>query len=315
MKLSKALEGFLLAKSADGLSTNTLDIYRWALDKLLLFLGDTEVEDITTDDLRRWFIWLREEYKPRGIRAKERLSIASIQDAWRALKSFYTWAKRDLGLSRMDDIKRPLGESPPVVPLSEDEIKALLKATEHYHFTRKGQPVKAKRRNAARNVAILMTLLDTGIRVGELTRLTISEVNVSTGEMVIKPFGSGRKSHGRIVYLGKVARKAIWRYLADRDVQPGDLLFLSDDERPMTRGSVLQMFIHLGQAAKVAHVHPHRFRHTFAIQFLRNGGNAFILQKLLGHKSLEMVKRYLRIVNEDAQQAMQTASPADRWHL
>lgn len=316
MKLSKAIEGFILAKSADGLSPNTLSIYHWALAKLVTFVNDPELADLTTEDLRRWFVWLRDEYKPQGLKKSEHLSIASIQDAWRALKSFYTWAVRDLGIPRVDDIRRPSGESAPIIPLNEEEVRALLKAAEKTQYERSGKAVTVRRPQGLRNVAILLVLLDTGMRVGELTRLSVSDVNVASGEIVIRPFGTGKKTAGRMVYLGKASRRAVWRYLADREVEPGDLMFTTDSGRPLRTGVVLQLLIQIGKAAKVTHVHPHRLRHTFAIQFLRAaGGNIFVLQKLLGHKSLEMVKRYLHIVNSDAQAAMQTASPADRWKL
>ena len=67
--------------------------------------------------------------------------------------------------------------------------------------------------------------------------------------------------------------------------------------------------------AGVPGAHPYRFRHTFAITFLRNGGNVFALQTILGHESLDMVKRYLMIAQTDLQKAHQDASPVMRWLL
>ena len=130
------------------------------------------------------------------------------------------------------------------------------------------------------------------------------------------PFGTGRKTHGRIVYLGKAARKAVWKYLAEREIKyHDDPLFLTDDDKPMTHGAIRLLLGRIGASAGVPKVHPHKFRHTFAVQFLRNGGNIYVLQRLLGHSSLEMVKRYLALVESDAAKAMQASSPADRWRL
>jgi len=71
----------------------------------------------------------------------------------------------------------------------------------------------------------------------------------------------------------------------------------------------------IGANAHVAHVHPHRFRHTFAIMFLRNGGNVFELQRILGHESLDTVRTYLALADVDIARAQRAHSPADNWRL
>ena len=69
----------------------------------------------------------------------------------------------------------------------------------------------------------------------------------------------------------------------------------------------------IGKRANVSYARSHRFLHTFAVQFLRNGGDIFTLQMLLGHSSMEMVKHYARLAAIDAEQAHRRASPADNW--
>ncbi|RIK40841.1 MAG: hypothetical protein DCC55_13890 [Chloroflexi bacterium] len=123
---------------------------------------------------------------------------------------------------------------------------------------------------------------------------------------------------GPASFLGDRARKAIWRYLAQRPGKgpEGTLpLFTVQGGGRFTRRNLHQLLQRLGDRAGVAGVHPHRFRHTFAINFLRNGGNIFELKAILGHESLHTVQNYLRLAEADIETAGRTRSPADRWKL
>ena len=83
----------------------------------------------------------------------------------------------------------------------------------------------------------------------------------------------------------------------------------------MNRDALLKLLIRLGAKAGVRDCHPHRFRHTFAVNFLRNGGNAFELQMALGHTTLQMVQTYLALAQADLDAAHRKASPVENWRL
>jgi len=95
---------------------------------------------------------------------------------------------------------------------------------------------------------------------------------------------------------------------------PGDYLFISSTGKPMTRKGLWQTVANIGERAGV-NAYPHRFRHTFAIFYLKNGGNVYFLQQILGHADLKMVKRYLSISKQDLAEAHKHFSPVANLNL
>ena len=301
MKLSRAVSGFLLSLAADGYSENTIDLYSWALKILIECLGDPNLAKISSKDMQSFMAWVQDGYRPQN-----KLAPASIENIWIAIRSFFNWATEELNIVRPDTkIKRPKYRPREIIPFSEDDIRSLLQELK-----------KPGRTHRHRNRAIILALLDTGVRVSELTRIRIADASLDTGAVRIHPYGTGRKTEPRTVYLGSSARKAVWLYLAARaDTFDTDPLFLTAQNQMMNRNTIRVMVGRLGDSAGVPHTHPHRFRHTFGIQFLRNGGDVFSLQILLGHSTLEMSKTYAKLAEMDTMRIHQVASPVDRWRL
>jgi site-specific recombinase XerD len=91
-----------------------------------------------------------------------------------------------------------------------------------------------------------------------------------------------------------------------------DQLFLSMDGMPMTRGSLSSVLYRLKKPSGVDRLHAHLFRHTFAVRYLMNGGDVMTLQRILGHESLEVTKRYLSLTTAQVQMKYDSYSPVDR---
>jgi len=157
------------------------------------------------------------------------------------------------------------------------------------------------------NKAILSVLLDCGLRVSELAALTTDDVNMNDGSIVVK-HGKGGKQ--RIVHIGTKAQKAR-KYLAVYRKSESKSLFINKVGEPLDVVGVKILVKRLGERAKVS-VSPHKLRHTFAISFLRAGGDVFSLQYLLGHSTLQMTQRYVQSLNaDDAIKAHRKFSPLD----
>jgi len=323
LSLAKAITGFMQYKAAEGLSPNTLQSYQRDLKLWLEYAGDIPLQQNTTALLQQYFVWLRTDYKPRRItRNREALASKTIHNFYISLCAFFTWAQRELQLPNpIKAIPAPKFEQAPIEPFTKEEVERLLKACEQCNEAKTTDRRKyiMRRATGRRDQAIIMTLLDTGLRASELSALKVGDVDLKTGKVLVKHgrLGGAKGGKGRTVFLGKAARRAVWRYLAEREdgEEPEAPLFLVKYDRPMNKNALRLLIVHLGEKAGVKKCHPHRFRHTFALTYLRAGGDVFTLQALLGHSTLDMVQHYARLAEIDIEQAHKRASPADNWRL
>jgi integrase/recombinase XerD len=312
MLLHEAIKGFLIDISTN-YSLQTVRLYRFNLKLFEEQVNNPEVQEISCHDVADFIRYLRTDYIPKRTNGDTSpLSPSAIDNYWKAVRSFFGWCHRVLGIPRPDlTVQRPKYRLPEVIPFNKDELKRIIRCCD---WTREAHPDGQKsyhrrRPTATRDKALVLLLLDTGLRLGEVCRLKLIDVDIETGQVLVSPFGSGQKTKPRIVYLGKTSRRAVWLYLAEDSLDQNDPLFFRDD------ASLRSIIRNLGIRAGVKNCHPHRFRHTFAIEYLRNGGDPFTLQSLLGHSSIDMVQHYLRIMELDRKAAHSRASPVDMWKL
>jgi integrase/recombinase XerD len=319
--LSQATEGMLVYKKASGKSPNTIADYRTQLKKLQMFFpDDPPLASVTRDQLINFLAWLHDGYISKSLgcipRPPTRLSPKSILNIHTCLSALWSWAV-EVGLVEKNivrTIEPPEITDPVIEPLAQEQITAILKACE-YSAAWGNRPTTANRRPTAdRDRAIVLLLLDTGLRASELCNIRISDVNLGSNN--IRVLGKGNKE--RVVYFGKRTSKALWKYTVPRLSDGKSFLFVAggdDDPRQMNRCVLNKLLRRIGERAGVTNVYPHRFRHTFAITYLRNGGDVFTLQELLGHSDLKMVRRYAHIAQTDCESAHKKASPVDNWKL
>jgi integrase/recombinase XerC/integrase/recombinase XerD len=152
------------------------------------------------------------------------------------------------------------------------------------------------------------------MRASELININLNDVDYRLG--IIKVMGKGNKE--RLMRIGDKTRQVLWKYLLIRDIkaQAGqERLFLSEEMRPLTRRGLTTIIYKLGQRAGLKNVRcsPHTFRHTFAVNFLRAGGNIRDLQNLGGWADIQSLIRYTSsLTSEDALRAHERFSPVDR---
>ena len=108
----------------------------------------------------------------------------------------------------------------------------------------------------------------------------------------------------------------LWNYLSLRsDTHAGDFLFATVYGGPLDRHGVRKTLGRIGERAGLEGVNVRHFRHTFAINYLRNGGDPWSLKMMLGHSTMEMVKNYLALAHADLEKNHKLASPVDNWRL
>jgi len=327
LRLSQAIRGFLMEKEATGKSQYTLRNYRYSFAKVKTFLEechqgiDPYFNEIDRNMWVEFLVWL--QHRPCGGAAprEKELSAKSVCNVYIDLSALYTWGLKLELVSKhlIQTIERPEYEKAAIDTFTKEEMQRMLKACEYSLPWRGHEHRKTKRPTATRDRAIILLLLSSGIRASELCGIRISDIDMKARELLVRGKGRGKDSKERLVPFGTRTQRALWRYMVEfeEDRSETGRLFVVDlkDPRQMGRGALQHMLLGVGERAGIPNVHPHRFRHTFAINYLRNGGDLLTLQAILGHRDLRMVKHYAKVAAEDCAAVHRRADPVDTWAL
>lgn len=269
---------------AANLSANTRRLYLNAARLFVAWLAALDdapegPDGITRGHVEQFIIDFRTLPSPR--RPKGR-SAAYANQAYRALQQLFAW------LIDEDEIDRSPVErmSPPVVPeqpvpvLEDDQLRALLAGCAGKEFLDR------------RDNAIIRTLMDTGGRRSEVTKLDVPDVDL-TGK-ALHVIGKGRRP--RDLPIGNNTALALGRYLRLRARMKGaalpNLWLSSNGRNALTGDGLARMLYRRGAAIGLPRLHPHQFRHTLADDWLEAGGTEGDLMRIMGWRSRQMVDRY-----------------------
>lgn len=160
-----------------------------------------------------------------------------------------------------------------------------------------------------RDKALILLMVDTGLRRAEVCALNWEDVEISNG-LVRVVRGKGGKA--RSVVVGIATRRALLAYRRKIDPQPSQPLFQTKEAGRFTNSGLRSLLLRIGERSGVK-VSPHALRRTFATMSLRAGMNLLHLQGLLGHSTIEMTRRYVQMVDDDLLEAHKTHGPIDNF--
>jgi site-specific recombinase XerD len=207
-------------------------------------------------------------------------SASTAATRFRGLQQLFKWLEDEgeIASSPMARMHPPKLDERPVPILSDDEMHALIKACEGKKF------------DDRRDMAVVRLLLDTGMRLGECAALTSDDVDYDQGVATV--FGKGRRA--RSCPFGAKTAAALDRYKRVRvkHAHARDAALWLGVRGRMTDSGITQILRRRGNAAGITGLHPHQLRHTFAHEFLSEGGQESDLMRLAGWRSAEMVRRY-----------------------
>ncbi len=288
--VAQTIENFLTDCHIRRLSPKTIEFYK---AKFKVFADYCEAQAIAAIDqldastLRRFFLWLEERGNNPGGR----------HAYFRTLRAWLRWLEDEYEgfTSPLRRLKTPKVEVQPIEGVSLADVQALLATCD-------------KSFSGCRDKALLLFLLDTGLRVSECLQLEWQDIDLATGSILVR---RTKNKKPRLVFLGRSARQALRQY-AKRRKDDSPAVWLTVHGERMTYTAVRQVLRRRAKQAGLKEVpSPHDFRRACALQLLRSGADVVSVSRLLGHGSVEVTKRYLAQTDDDLQQTHNRHSPAD----
>ena len=298
MDLNSIATKYNLSARAEGLSEKTVKHTTNSVRYFDRFLGGIDdVSKVVADDLKRFIVDLRgrKRWAERSdVQVKDKISGTSINTYVRAIKAFWSW------MEQQDIIKsNPLAAVPaPKLPkrlpkiIDEHDLEAIFQVD-----------------MSQRDKAILLLLLDSGIRLNELVNLTVDDLNSTYNGITV----TGKGDKQRHVFVSSDTGDELSCYDIFHRPEPAvstDRFFLTHDGYSLTPARVQKILERLGKKAGLKQrLSPHKLRHSYATLSLKYGANLELLRRSMGHTDIKTTEVYLHLTDADVQGAHKQFSP------
>jgi integrase/recombinase XerD len=282
--LNDAYTDFILSRQAKQNTKATLDFYGYTAGRFMAWIesqGVTSPQEITARHVRAYLAEL----------TARKLSDWTLNDNARAIRTLLIFFHDEGYIPAPVKVDMPKVAKKRLPVLTAEQVGIIVKAC-----------------TSKRNKAIILLLVDTGLRRSELINLTWGDVDFASGLTKVKQ-GKGRKDRSAVI--GATARRALLAYRRTLENTADNAPMIQNQTgRKFTGSGFLQIFKRLKKKTGI-NVNPHALRRTFVILSLRAGIDPLHLQALLGHAKLDMVMYYAQMVDDDLLQAHKTYSPID----
>ena len=277
MEICRCFELFLTDRKISGCRESTLRFYEYVIGKFLRYIKENNL-DSSVESIHQHILPFFSHLQ------QQNLSPSTYHTLFRGLRAFTRFLHQEEYVEK--EIRLPKVKQPhtTIYPLTPAQMRKVL-----YSFN-------SNTYLGLRNYTIVRLFLDTGMRLGELSQLQLTDVNLEDGFVMVH--GKGGKD--RYVPIGREMVKCLWKYMKKRaliDVNTNSYLFLAEQGKPLTSRAIQLVFKRLDKKIKLdgVRISPHIFRHSFALAYIENGGDPFSLQRILGHSNQETTSKYVNM--------------------
>ena len=273
------VESFLKERTAQNLAKGTVEFYRDKLREWVTYFDSQEIKfisQINPNNLRDFLILLEERGHNSG----------GIHAFYRSMKTFLRWYWDEMDLETKNPIskvKAPRLTEEPLEGISKEDFALLVSQCKRNNFY------------GERDRAILLFLVETGVRASELCSINIEDVNFADSSILVRQ-GKGRKP--RFVFFGKSCRKQLRKWLGFRGVD-GNALFINKESERIKYNTLREIMRRLSQRAGVEEPGLHDFRRAFCLACLKKGIPEITIARLMGHTTTQLIGRYAKQTTHD----------------